>query len=324
MARRTATARRSSALNRLAAVFAAGLLLVTAPSYAEDLYCEVMSVDGTATLSSSTVSGKSLQEGDLLSVNDVVRVGPASYVDLAYDRDWSNVTRIEENSTLRIKALFPTEVELESGGVFAKLKSLPKDSSFDVKTPTAIASVRGTEYRTTYLEGETQVYNVSNSDVYVYGVDPSGRKQETEPVIIRNSQKTFVPHRGDTPMSPRRMETKDIQHAAEFKQGIERRIQQNVERGRVGKLPDVGEIGRRIQERRQGNEQKQHGDQRGPSSPRKQGKEGGQQPARGEPQRQNGTAGDHREDPNNNNSKGPQQPGKPAQGKPAARPRAQR
>ena len=288
-------------------------------------------MEGTATLSSSTVSGKPLEEGDLLSVNDVVRGGPASYVDLAYDRDWSNVTRIEENSTLRIKALFPTEVELESGGVFAKLKSLPKDSSFDVQTPTAIASVRGTEYRTTYLEGETQVYNVSDSDVFVYGVDSSGHKQETEPVIIRNSQKTFVPHRGDMPMAPRRMETKDIQHATAFKQGIEGRIRQNVERGRVGKLPDVGEIGRRIQERRQGEQGDRQGNRPDSSSPRQHGGDG-ERPARGslgepyfpggERQRQNG-AGPH--DP-----KGPQdgqkqgQPGKPAQGKPAARPRPQR
>jgi len=208
-----------------------------------------MTVEGTATLSNSETSDKPVEEGDLLSVDDVLQVGASSYVDLAYDKDWNNVTRVEENSSIRIRSLTPPEVELDEGGVFAKLKSLPKDSSFNVQTPTAIASVRGTEYRTTYLEGETQVYNVSDSDVYVYGVDDSGQKQEAEPVVVRNSEKTFIPQRGGVPQAPRRMEQADIQRAANFKQGIEQKIQQNVQRGRVGKLPDVGEVGRRIQER---------------------------------------------------------------------------
>ena len=244
--------RLSNALSRrLFAALAASLFILSGIAQAEELYCEVMSVEGTATLSNAATSGKAVVEGDLLSVDDVLEVGASSYVDLAYDKDWNNVTRVEENSSIRIRSLTPPEVDLDSGGLFAKLKSLPKDSSFNVQTPTAIATVRGTEYRTTYLEGETQVYNVSDSDVYVYGVDASGQKQEAEPVIVRNTEKTFVPHRGDMPQAPRRMERADIQRAANFRQGIEQKVQQNVQRGRVGKLPDVGEVGRRIQERRQ-------------------------------------------------------------------------
>ncbi len=256
MVRRTATTTRpSNALSsRLFTALAVSFFLFAGAVHAEGIYCEIMSVEGVATLSNSTTSGKPLAEGDLLSVEDVVTVGPSSYVDIAYDRDWNNVTRIEENSSIRIRKLLPPEVELEIGGVFAKLKSLPKDSTFNVQTPTAIASVRGTEYRTTYLEGETQVYNVSSSDVYVYGVDEAGQKQEVEPVVVRNSEKTFIARRGDMPMAPRRMESADIQHAARFKQGIERKIQQNVERGRVGKLPNVGEIGKHMQARRQSGE----------------------------------------------------------------------
>ena len=125
-----------------------------------------MSIEGSAALTNASVNGKALAEGDLLSVDDVITVGPSGYVDIAYDRDWSNVTRVEENSSVRIRTLFPTNIELASGGIFAKLKSLPRESSFDVTTPTAIATVRGTEYRTTYLEGQTEVYNVSDSDVY--------------------------------------------------------------------------------------------------------------------------------------------------------------
>ena len=302
--RRAITTRPSNALNsRLFTALAVSFFLFAGTVHAEDLYCEVMSVEGTVTLSNSTTSGKALSEGDLLSIDDVVRVGASSYVDIAYDRDWNNVTRVEENSSIRIRQLLPPEVELEIGGVFAKLKSLPKDSSFNVQTPTAIASVRGTEYRTTYLEGETQVYNISSSDVYVYGVDASGQRQAAEPVVVRSSEKTFVQRRGDAPMAPRRMDSADIQRAAHFRQGIEHRIQQNVQRGRVGKLPDVGEIGKRMQARRQGGED---------------------------------LAGQQRHDRENRPHQGPQevqpqqgqaqqgQKQKPSQARPAGRPRTQR
>lgn len=225
------------------------LFYISLPVLAEDFYCEVMSVEGSVTLSRAGAAGRELAEGDLLSVDDRVTVGPSGYVDLAYDRDWNNITRVEENSSVRIRALYPTTVELESGGVFAKLKSLPKESSFEVRTPTAIASVRGTEYRTTYLEGETQVYNVSDSDVYVYGLDTTGRAQ-SEPVIIRRAEKTFIRRRGDAPGLPRRMESHDLQRAAKFQGGIEQRILRNINRGRVGKLPEAGSIERLIRERR--------------------------------------------------------------------------
>ena len=116
--------------------FAFLLAVVPLNAAEEEFYCEVMDVQGEATVSNSTTSGKPLAEGDLLSVNDIVEVGASSYVDVAYDRDWSNVTRIEENSKIRLRSLFPTTIDLEKGGVFAKLKSLPKDSTFDVQTPT--------------------------------------------------------------------------------------------------------------------------------------------------------------------------------------------
>lgn len=236
-------------------LFAVALALsLSVPARAEDFYCEVMSVEGTATLSNASTSGRALAEGDLLSVDDLVTVGASSYVDIAYDRDWNNITRVEENSSIRIRSLFPTELGLEEGGVFAKLKSLPKESTFDVKTPTAIASVRGTEYRTTYLSGETQVYNVSDSDVYVYGFDSAGVRQ-AEPVVIRNTEKTFIQRRGDAPMPPKRMEPQDVSRAARFQRGIEQQVMRNYERGRVGKLPDVGAIEKRMEQRRAGQEE---------------------------------------------------------------------
>ena len=202
-----------------------------------------MALEGTVTVSSATAGPKALSESDLLKADDLVEVSAGSYVDLAYDRDWSNITRVEENSKVRLKSIVPAKLELQGGGVFAKLKSLPRDSTFDVMTPTAIASVRGTEYRTTFLSGETQIYNVSDSDVYVFGLDDAGEKKG-EAMILGRSQTTQVQRRGVGPLAPRPMQERDFQPVRRFQEGIDRKIQDNISKGRVGKVQDIRTIER--------------------------------------------------------------------------------
>ncbi len=259
----------------VAFVLLAGFICASRPLRAqeEEFYCEVMSLEGTATVSNSTVSGKPIQEGDVLKTEDLITVGAGSYVDLAYDKDWNNVTRVEENSKVRLRSLYPTTVELEEGGVFAKLKSLPKDSTFEVKTPTAIASVRGTEYRTTFLSGETQIYNVSDSDVYVYGLDDSGSKQQAEPVVLKHSQATAIQSRGVAPKPPRAMQEREFQPVKKFQEGIERKVQQNITQGRFARIQDVRTV-ERIHEERRNREQQNR--QEGNEGDRSRGKGMGQ------------------------------------------------
>ncbi len=95
-----------------------------ASAWAEEFYCEVLAVEGTATMTRPSEAAKALTEGDLLQVDDAIEVGADSYVDISYDKDWSNVTRIEENSKMAIKSINPTTLDLAEGGVYAKLKAL--------------------------------------------------------------------------------------------------------------------------------------------------------------------------------------------------------
>lgn len=139
-------------------------------AYAEEFYCEVMSLQGNAYLTNKDGVHQPVKEGDILKVDDQVEVDNQSYLDLAYDRDWTNVVRVEESSRIRIKSVHPAQISLQRGGLFAKLKSLPKESTFEVQTPTALAAVRGTEFQTLYGENGTEVLNFSNSDVFVYGL----------------------------------------------------------------------------------------------------------------------------------------------------------
>ena len=81
------------------AIFFIAILFV-AKAYAEDFFCEVLDVEGAVTMTRVSQEPKALQEGDLLQVDDAVSVAADSYVDISYDKDWSNVTRVEESSKI--------------------------------------------------------------------------------------------------------------------------------------------------------------------------------------------------------------------------------
>lgn len=225
-------------------------LFAAAASWAEDFYCEVMAVQGSVLKTNAAASETAVAEGDLLEIDDLIQVGASSSVDIAYDKDWNNVIRVEENSKIKIRSIEPGVVDLDEGGLFATLKSLPKDSTFDVKTPTAIATVRGTEYRTTFAGGQTEVFNVSDSDVYVYGMDEAGTQHE-EPVIVKRSEATQIASRGQRPVMPRPMQTHEIQKAEGFRQAIHQKIQNNISQGRVGKIQDIKQMELHRQQRGQ-------------------------------------------------------------------------
>ena len=210
----------------------------------EDFHCEVLSVEGQVVVADADGAEKDLKEGDLLSAGDVVEAKEASSADIAFDRDWKNVTHIEEKSKLKIGAISPAQLILKEGGVFAKLKQLPKDSSFEVKTPTAVATVRGTEYRTTFLEGQTQVYNVSptGSKVLVYGFKDDGSINRDRPVVLEQATKTQVVQAGQLPKEPEVLTPEEQTFTETVTKSIETKIQTAVTAGRVSKIQSVAEI----------------------------------------------------------------------------------
>jgi hypothetical protein len=64
------------------------------------------------------------------------------------------LTRIESNTTMQITKLFDgneTRLSLEQGQLISRVKKLGKNS-FIIKTPTAVASVRGTAYSVSYYK----------------------------------------------------------------------------------------------------------------------------------------------------------------------------
>lgn len=83
------------------------------------------------------------REGMLLSDGDTARTGKNSIIEMSFDKDNKNIARVEENSTAILRGKALRQIELPGGKIRFVIKSLKKDSSFAIKTPTVIAGARG-------------------------------------------------------------------------------------------------------------------------------------------------------------------------------------
>lgn len=93
-----------------------------------------------------------VEKGMTIEAGTQILTGPSSFVDIAYDDYYANVTHLQENVKAEFKSIEPTEIFLEDGTIFNALDALDPDSSYQVATPTAVASVRGTHFEVAYDE----------------------------------------------------------------------------------------------------------------------------------------------------------------------------
>ncbi|MBI2094886.1 MAG: hypothetical protein HYT89_01815 [Candidatus Omnitrophica bacterium] len=229
---------RFSVFLRIAGLSFLLFLTALAPARAEEYTCEVMTLEGSAIYTSAGVL-KNLKQGDLLKAGDVIEVRDG-HVDLAYDKNWNNVTRVWEKSRVKIHSIYPTGLGLDEGGIFAKLHKLPKGSTFEIQTPTAIAAVRGSEYLTEYREGVTRVFNYSPSPVEVFSLDSMGNLLER--AVIRESEKTEVLKAAEPPRPPEKMSGEEMRRAGEHRAEIDRSVELVFEAGRIGQTQDIEEV----------------------------------------------------------------------------------
>ena len=213
------------------------------PAFAEEeFHCEVLSLTGNATAMDAEGKVRILQEGDLIAKNETVTTAAESVMDLSFDKDWKNVTRLEEKSKLKVTSVYPGKLKLSEGAVFARLKALPKDSTFEVKTPTAVATVRGTEYRTSFVGGQTEIFNVSPSKVYVYGVKDDGSVDRTQELVLEQSKKTQVVQVGKAPEPPQDLSTEEQEATDLLKTHIETKVQEVQSAGRKSAIQSVADM----------------------------------------------------------------------------------
>lgn len=98
---------------------------------------------------SAAAEWKAVKDGDSVSQGAQIKTGPASEVFAGWGA--GNVLKVGPLSTITLSDLSvgagsKNKVDLTQGKVFAKAGKLGKDSSFSIKTPTAVAGVRGTGF----------------------------------------------------------------------------------------------------------------------------------------------------------------------------------
>ena len=89
---------------------------------------------------------KTLKRGDLLPEGSRVSTGPQASCTLSRQGDEAHsALMLKPDSSLILKSLGnSTQVYLEDGSLFSKIRKMKREMSFEVRTPTAVATVRGT------------------------------------------------------------------------------------------------------------------------------------------------------------------------------------
>ena len=210
---------------------------------APDFRCEILSLNGQATATDKDSAKRPLKEGDLLQAGEIVEVGEGGSLDLSYDRDWNNVVRFEAGSRGKVTLIAPGKIDLEQGSVFARLKKLPRDSTFEVSTPNAIAAVRGSEYRVVLEAGRTEVFNFSeSSNVLIYDRNPDGSPDLLSQVTLPASAITHLESSGGPPSTPEGFLEEDAARGSATDREIDTNITEAIRHGRRGRIQSVTDI----------------------------------------------------------------------------------
>ncbi|OGW98153.1 MAG: hypothetical protein A2Z81_02195 [Omnitrophica WOR_2 bacterium GWA2_45_18] len=110
--------------------------------------------------------------GMFLNAQDKITTDDGSFVEVAYDDMRKDVMRIGANSRVvlesaRIKK--QTNLFMDKGEIMLKLNQLEKGSTFEVRTPVAIAGVRGTAFGVQF-KGKQVVITDYESRIFVKGL----------------------------------------------------------------------------------------------------------------------------------------------------------
>ncbi|MBN2434419.1 MAG: FecR domain-containing protein [Spirochaetes bacterium] len=117
-----------------------------------------------------TKNGSAVSINDKVNTGDIIKTSGLSSCDIQIG---DSMIRIKENSNLTITLSLidsnseQTDLSLDSGKVLCKPKKLLDNESFTVRTPTAVAAVRGTQFSVTTDSLKTTRIKVFDGEVKV-------------------------------------------------------------------------------------------------------------------------------------------------------------
>ena len=233
--------------NKVKFLLIALILFFSCGAVSAEYTCEVMTLKGRASIvGKGEAAPRDLRQGDLIKEGDKIKI-EEGYADLAFDKEWNNVTRLAQNTEVEIRSIYPTGLVMGRGDIFARLEKLPKNSTFEIQTPTCVAAVRGSAYRTIHEDGESRVLNYASSPIEVFGLDSEGKLLDN-PVILQGEQKTEVKETGVPPASAEKMTEDEIKEAGQYQTDVKNEIETLEGEGRVGKVQDIETINKEYAE----------------------------------------------------------------------------
>ena len=110
----------------------------------------------------------------LLTDGDTVKTGKGAAIEISFDKENKNMIRLEENSTAILRGKMLRQIELPQGRIRSLVKSLRKESSFEIKTPTVIAGARGSGWDVDSSEKRDNV-KAFEDEIFVKSYDQQGK-----------------------------------------------------------------------------------------------------------------------------------------------------
>ncbi len=171
-------------------LFLACLIFFSVSAYAQD-EVKIVHTKGNVKIQRSSDDFWILaQKGMLLNENDKIKTFIASEAEIALDSTQKNIVKLDQNTEISIEDIKAKKLSMLSGKVFALVESLPSDSSFEVRTPTAVAGVAGSGM-SVGTDGKSTTVACFEDKAFVRGINVDGTLM-AEIVIIDNGFKRVV------------------------------------------------------------------------------------------------------------------------------------
>jgi hypothetical protein len=157
----------------------------------EGPYVTVVAVSGSVEACKSGESEyQKVAEDAVLVQGDKIKTGQDSYAELAFDEEDKNIVRLDANTFAELLLEEDEKMSLLEGEVFSTIGELPAGSAFEIRTPTAVTGVRGTDWLTR-VENEETVVEAIEGEPYVRGIQEDGQVMQ-ERVAVSSGYMTRV------------------------------------------------------------------------------------------------------------------------------------
>lgn len=174
------------------------LLFISTLSRSAENTASVSYMEGTVSKSRDGKDWKPLSKGDTLAENESVKTGVKSRLELTLP-DGSKM-RFSEGTNFKVDSLMFKEeerslgIDVLFGKAWAKVTKEKKGSRFEVKTPNAVAGVRGTVYRVDVNNDTSSLVRVYDGEVAVGNLPAKIEDEGKRPKYISGPSEIPGPH----------------------------------------------------------------------------------------------------------------------------------